>query len=1063
MTAGSERHTGLRDNGSAFADLTPGSELSGPGAIPLDPSLDSNPLLLPVSPGSIPPAPAPRTGVQDATGPITSTVGTTGDTAMNAPTARSTYGVSGAGVKIGILSDSFATTSGAATALATEEADGDLPSTVTVLSDYSGGADEGRAMAELVHQVAPGAQLYFATAFGSEAAFANNILALAAAGCKVIVDDVTYLSEPFFQDGGIIAAAVEKVISEGVSYFTAASNEGSNFYEAAVNPTSGKLPGGGTNLKLQNFGASAAAASGSSTLQQITVAAGVTIQISLQWTQPFASISGTGTAYGVTLYLYGSNGNQLTRSGASPGSDPVDTVSYTNSSGGSVAIDLAISYSGTVASGDVLKYIVYDGGTVANATINDSAAGIGSGSVIGHEVVATANTVGAINSTNLSAAESFSSVGPGLTYYTATGTRLATPISSNKVNFLAPDGVTTSVTGFGTFFGTSAAAPDAAAVGALMQQANSNLTPAEISAYLEQTATSIAGSVTLTGAGLVNGNAAVAAAYGIAWAQASGGVWSDAAGWAGGAVPTALNPVTLADDQGTLTAAYTVTVDIATAAAMTLSVGILGAVPATLDIATGAMLAIGGGVTIGGFGSVVVGGTLAIGGGLSGGTLTLQAGSVLDVTTSAAATLVGGLTTTLVLGGGGQTLIDFIGLAYNAADTVTFASGTDLLSLTNGGTVLSTLQLAAPTVPFVFTTGHDSSGHEVVTIACYCPGTRIATPDGEVPVEKLAIGDIVLTAAGRPRPVRWIGRRSYTAGQIAAQRGLLPIRIRAGAIAPRRPRRDLLVSPEHALLLDDEGARVLVPAGRLVNGVSIRRDPAGAGVAYIHVELDSHDAILAEGQAAETYLAQPLAHPMAAGSSRATFANAAEYAALYPNATPGGEFCAPRVEGGAVLARIRARLDAQAGFAPGPLDGHVDRADHVVIGGWAHDAGNPASPVLLEILVDGEPGGTVLAEQPRADLVGLDRGGGFCGFALPLRAPLDPDRAHLVSVRRAADGAELRGSPVLIDRATDRATTRVEALLDQLADTRESEAAGVAAILMRQIDRLRGLRAPDHH
>src|SRR5215469_6606543 len=143
--------------------------------------------------------------------------------AVNAPAAEAEFGVTGAGVKIGLLSDSFNVLGGAAQ----DEADGALPASgVTVLAEGpAGSTDEGRAMAEIVHSIAPGAQLLFVTAAGGEQAFANNITALVNAGAKIIVDDITYFAEPFFQDGGPIDQAIEAAEAKGVQFFTSAGNE----------------------------------------------------------------------------------------------------------------------------------------------------------------------------------------------------------------------------------------------------------------------------------------------------------------------------------------------------------------------------------------------------------------------------------------------------------------------------------------------------------------------------------------------------------------------------------------------------------------------------------------------------------------------------------------------------------------------------------------------------------------------------------------------------------------------------------------------------------------------
>ena len=184
-------------------------------------------------------------------------------------------------------------------------------------------------------------------------------------------------------------------------------------------------------------------------------------------------------------------------------------------------------------------------------------------------------------------------------------------------------------------------------------------------------------------------------------------------------------------------------------------------------------------------------------------------------------------------------------------------------------------------------------------VACYARGTLIATPAGEIAVEDLAIGDPVTTAAGAAEPVRWIGRRSYAGRFLAGRRHLLPIVFRAGSLGSGLPRRDLRVSPAHAMLLDG----LLVPASCLVNGTSIVQDAACRRVDYLHIELARHDVILAEGAPSETFLDD---------DSRGLFHNAGEYRALYPDEPAAGRYCAPRVESGFALEAIRQRLDAIA-------------------------------------------------------------------------------------------------------------------------------------------------------
>ncbi len=134
-------------------------------------------------------------------------------------------------------------------------------------------------------------------------------------------------------------------------------------------------------------------------------------------------------------------------------------------------------------------------------------------------------------------------------------------------------------------------------------------------------------------------------------------------------------------------------------------------------------------------------------------------------------------------------------------------------------------------------------------VACYRAGTRILTPRGEVAVEHLAVGDVVLTEAGPARPVRWVGHRRVDCRRHPRPELVWPVRVRAGAFGDGLPRRDLLLSPDHALLLD--GA--LIPVKYLINGAAIAQERV-ATVHYFHVELDRHDIVLAEGLPAESYL-----------------------------------------------------------------------------------------------------------------------------------------------------------------------------------------------------------------
>ncbi|MDQ1077492.1 Hint domain-containing protein [Pseudoroseomonas cervicalis] len=184
---------------------------------------------------------------------------------------------------------------------------------------------------------------------------------------------------------------------------------------------------------------------------------------------------------------------------------------------------------------------------------------------------------------------------------------------------------------------------------------------------------------------------------------------------------------------------------------------------------------------------------------------------------------------------------------------------------------------------------------------CFLAGTAIACEGGERAVEELAIGDRVRCADGSLQAVRWIGRQSIVS-RFADPARAAPIRIRAGALAEGLPQRDLLVSPDHALLLDG----LLVQAHALVNGHSIRQEPWPAErFTYYHVELAAHGLLLAEGTPAESFVDNV---------TRARFDNHAEFLALYgARPEPTGEMALPRVKSQRQLpAALRARLAARA-------------------------------------------------------------------------------------------------------------------------------------------------------
>ncbi len=215
----------------------------------------------------------------------------------------------------------------------------------------------------------------------------------------------------------------------------------------------------------------------------------------------------------------------------------------------------------------------------------------------------------------------------------------------------------------------------------------------------------------------------------------------------------------------------------------------------------------------------------------------------------------------------------------------------------DGGIILYTTEAGGGYFDFV--DGNEPSPliekSEPIYTACYVAATMIATVAGERAVETLQIGDAVVTAAGETRVIRWIGRRSYTGRFLRANPALQPIRFRAGCLGEGLPRRDLLVSPDHAMFIDG----MLIPARCLVNGGSIVQERALAQIDYFHVELETHDVLLAEGAPSESFYDD---------DSRGVFHNAAEFHALYPDAPPDEGYCAPRLEHGPALEAIRRRL-----------------------------------------------------------------------------------------------------------------------------------------------------------
>jgi hypothetical protein len=250
---------------------------------------------------------------------------------------------------------------------------------------------------------------------------------------------------------------------------------------------------------------------------------------------------------------------------------------------------------------------------------------------------------------------------------------------------------------------------------------------------------------------------------------------------------------------------------------------------------------------------------------------------------------------------GDQFYASNVGLAASfGALATSYDSSTDQLSIDNGngGTINYTMSLGGGAAGVTAT----DLGGLLLVLACFAAGTRIATSRGEVAVESLRVGDEVLTVRRRGVPrriVRWLGHRRV---DLRACPQAAPVRVRAGAFGPGLPARDLRLSPDHALLV----AGRLIPVRHLVNGATIRPDPAEGFVTYFHVEFDAHDVLLAENLPAESFLDT---------GNRSAFANGGAVTELNPDFARRvwqAEGCAELVEDGPKLARARARLLAEA-------------------------------------------------------------------------------------------------------------------------------------------------------
>ena len=456
-----------------------------------------------------------------------------GDRQLRARRARAKFGVDGSGVTVGVLSNSFDTSASAATHEDDDIASHDLPgpgdpcghdTPVDVLSDPNS-ADEGRAMLQVVHDLAPGAKLDFATAATGETAFAQNIIDLADAGARVIVDDVIYLDEPFFQDGPV-SNAVNAASARGVAYFAAATNEnidtGSNHsvasFEAPAFRDSGScpaaLPAYAQHCMDFNPG------SGSDNTYGITMGPHSTLNLETQWAQPWFGVTTDLDVYVIAgdppkvVDGLGTSESHNAETETAPTHHPAEFTEVTNTGNAPADIDIAInrcsSACGSVRGGGGghggtprLKLELLDNSdqtTFPNEYVSSARGDVVGPTIFGHPGTAGAIATAAVPYDNSSAPERFTSPGPVTHYFGPTAGSTPAPALVpaqvlGKPDVAATDcGVTTffSVNHFdGTnyrFCGTSEAAPHAAAVAALQLQEDPGASPAKIRRGLTETA-----------------------------------------------------------------------------------------------------------------------------------------------------------------------------------------------------------------------------------------------------------------------------------------------------------------------------------------------------------------------------------------------------------------------------------------------------------------------------------------------------------------------------------------------------------------------------------------------
>jgi uncharacterized repeat protein (TIGR02543 family) len=430
-------------------------------------------------------------------------------------------GVTGAGVKIGVLSDGV-------DSLAAKQAAGELPSNLTVLSGQAGSGDEGTAMLEIVYDMAPDAQLFFADGFGGEDTLADNIQALANAGCQIIVSDTFYIQEAVFQED-FIAQAIDTVTAQGVLFFDAAGNEG-NEDSVQLNATHAGTWEGDFNASGNPFSYDGGTAdfnvfSDGSVYNEIVTPPVGSLYTNLAWSDPYSEACND-----YDLFLFDSDGNMKDSGTNDQSCEPFDYAGE-DVEPGDVGDQLAILLV-TQGIGDgqirALHLQVFDGSGIEFST---------NGATVGSAGAASSITVGATSAIGLESPfvpgepqpQPYSDDGPRTIFYNPDGSPITpgnflfstAPANQKipKVNFLAADCSYTDIpavtsldtSGDGYFCGTSAAAPHAAAIAALVMSANGFLSPSQVESAIINNTVGADGSYTpdSVGVGIAMANLSV--------------------------------------------------------------------------------------------------------------------------------------------------------------------------------------------------------------------------------------------------------------------------------------------------------------------------------------------------------------------------------------------------------------------------------------------------------------------------------------------------------------------------------------------------------------------------